>query len=55
LSGKLRRLKARSNLILTLRYKKNFPRQSLKIFAFRVKLSDSIFFLFGHSSIAKLI
>ena len=32
-----------------------FPRQSLKIFTFRVKLSDSIFFLLGHSPIVKLI
>ena len=32
-----------------------FPRQSLKIFTFRVKLSDSIFFLLGHSLIVKLI
>ena len=32
-----------------------FPRQSLKIFTFLVKLSDSIFFLFGLSPIVKLI
>ena len=32
-----------------------FPRQSLKRFTFRVKLSDSIFFLFGLSPIVKLI
>ena len=32
-----------------------FPRQSLKIFTFRFKLSDSIFFLLGHSPIVKLI
>ena len=32
-----------------------FPRQSLIIFTFRVKLSDSIFFLLGHSPIVKLI
>ena len=32
-----------------------FPRQSLEIFTFRVKLSDSIFFLLGHSPIVKLI
>jgi hypothetical protein len=32
-----------------------FPRQSLKIFTFRVKLSDSIFLLLGHSPIVKLI
>ena len=32
-----------------------FPRQSLKVFTFRIKLSDSIFFLLGHSPIAKLI
>ena len=32
-----------------------FPRQSLKIFTFRVKLSQSIFFLLGHSTIVKLI
>jgi hypothetical protein len=35
--------------------KKYFPRESLKIFTFRVKLSDSIFFLLGHSPIVKLI
>ena len=29
--------------------KNKFPSQSLKIFTFRVKLSDSIFFLLGHS------
>ena len=33
----------------------NFPRQSLKIFTFRVKLSDSIFFSLGLSPIVKLI
>ena len=32
-----------------------FPRQSLKILTFRVKLSDSIFFLLGLSPIVKLI
>ena len=32
-----------------------FPRQSLQIFTFRVKLSDSIFFLLGLSPIVKLI
>ena len=32
-----------------------FPRQSLKRFTFRVKLSDSIFFLLGLSPIIKLI
>ena len=32
-----------------------FLRQSLKIFTFRVKLSDSIFFLLGLSPIVKLI
>ena len=32
-----------------------FPRQSLTIFTFRVKLSDSIFFLLGYSPIVKLI
>ena len=32
-----------------------FPRQSLKIFTFRVKLSDSIFFLLSHSPFVKLI
>ena len=32
-----------------------FPLQSLKIFTFRVKLSESIFFWLGHSSIVKLI
>ena len=31
-----------------------FPRQRLKIFTFRVKLSDSIFFLLGHSPNVKL-
>ena len=30
--------------------KKNFPRQSFKIFTFYVKLSDSIFFLFSFSN-----
>ena len=30
-------------------------RQSLKIFTFRVKLSDSIFFLLGHFPVVKLI
>ena len=34
-------------------FKLLFPRQSLKIFTFRVKLSDSIFFLLGHSPIVK--
>ena len=34
---------------------KYFSRQRLKIFTFRVKLSDSIFFLLGLSSIVKLI
>ena len=34
---------------------KKFPRQSLKIFTFRVKLSYSIFFLLGLSPIVKLI
>ena len=33
----------------------DFPRQSLKIFTFLVKLSDSIFFLLSHSPIVKLI
>ena len=33
----------------------NCPRQSLKRFAFRVKLSNSIFFLLGLSPIVKLI
>ena len=33
----------------------SFPRQILKIFTFRVKLSDSIFFLFWLSHIVKLI
>ena len=32
-----------------------FPRQSLKIFTFCVKLTDSIFLMFGHSPIVKLI
>ena len=32
-----------------------FPRQSLKTFSFCVKLSDSIFFLLGHSPIVNLI
>jgi hypothetical protein len=32
-----------------------FPRQSLKIFTFCVKLSDSIFFMLGLSPIVKLI
>ena len=32
-----------------------FPRHSLKRFTFRVKLSDSIFFLLGLSPIVKLI
>ena len=32
-----------------------FPRQSLKIFTFRVKLSGSIFFMLGLSPIVKLI
>ena len=32
-----------------------YPRQSLKRFSFRVKLSDSIFFLLGLSPIVKLI
>ena len=31
------------------------PRQSLKRFAFRVKLSDSVFFLLGLSPVVKLI
>jgi hypothetical protein len=31
----------------------HFPRQSLKIFTFCVKLSDSIFFLLGLSPTAK--
>ena len=35
--------------------KKTFPRQSLKIFTFRVKFSDSIFFLLGYSPIVKSI
>ena len=35
--------------------KKIIPRQSLKRFTFRVKLSDSIFFLLGLSPIFKLI
>ena len=35
--------------------KNYFPSQSIKIFTFRVKLSDSIFFLLGHSPIVKLI
>ena len=35
--------------------KKTFPRQRLKIFTSCVKLSDSIFFLLGHSPIVKLI
>ena len=34
---------------------KFFPRQSLKLFTFRVKLSDLIFFLLSHSPIVKLI
>ena len=34
---------------------KKFPRQRLKIFTFRVKLSDSIYFLLGLSPIVKLI
>ena len=33
----------------------NFPCQSLKRFAFRVKLSDLIYFLLGLSPIVKLI
>ena len=33
----------------------SFPRQSLKIFTFRVKFSDSIFFMLGQSPIVKLI
>ena len=37
------------------KYKLRFPCQSLKIFIFRVKLSDSMFFLLGHSTIVKLI
>ena len=32
-----------------------FPRQSLNIFTFRVKLSDSIFFLLSLSPIVQLI
>ena len=32
-----------------------FPRQSLKRFTFRVKISDSIFFLLGLSPIVKFI
>ena len=32
-----------------------FPRQSLNLFTFRVKLSHSIFFLLGLSTIVKLI
>ena len=36
-------------------FKNIFPRQSLKIFTFRVKLSDSIFFLLGLSPTVKLI
>ena len=35
--------------------KNSFPSQSLKILTFRVKLSDSIFFLLGLSPIVKLI
>ena len=35
--------------------KKAFPCESLKIFTFRVKLSDSIFFLLGRCPIVKLI
>ena len=38
-----------------LQEKSIFPRQSLKISTFSVKLSDSIFFLLGHSPIVKLI
>ena len=34
---------------------KTIPCQSLKIITFRVKLSDSIFFLLCHSPIVKLI
>ena len=34
---------------------RDFPRKSIKIFTFRVKLSDSIFFLLGLSPIVKLI
>ena len=35
--------------------KKTFPRQSLKIFTSRFKLSDLVFFLLGLSPIVKLI
>ena len=38
-----------------IREKNIFPRQSLKRFTFRVKLSGSIFFLLGLSPIVKLI
>ena len=40
---------------LSLQINSNFSRQSLKIFTLRVKLSDSIFFLLGHTPIVKLI
>ena len=42
-------------LISNIGGKNTFPRQSLKRFTFRVKLSDSIFFLLGLSPIVKLI
>ena len=42
-------------LVETLSQVNSFPRQSLKIFTFRVKLSDSICFLLGLSPIVKLI
>ena len=35
--------------------KDNFTRQCIKMFTFRVKLSDSIFFMLGLSPIVKLI
>ena len=41
--------------LLPLTIKILFPRQSLKILTFLVKLSDSIFFLLGHSPIVTLI
>ena len=38
-----------------LKFRNTFPRQSLKRFISRVRLSDSIFFLLGLSPMVKLI
>ena len=44
-------LLAATNTLFLRNEKILFPRQSLKIFTFRAKLRDSIFFLLGHSPI----